>query len=92
MTTTRSIDPCVDADLAQVFRRYSARMLLEQFRDHCKREADAAITDGWDGMGWLELYDQIADAVPTGTDESLCGEALPPTGRPITSLLSWSRG
>ena len=65
--------PDLDPDLAQLLRRYSARKLLEGFRDHCYWEAQCAKQDGYTGIGWLELHDQIEDIVPLETDEQLCG-------------------
>jgi len=68
--------PDLDPDLAQMFRRYSARKLLEGFRDYCYAEAQSARADGYSGMGWLELQDQIEDILPGVLDENLCGDAI----------------
>ena len=69
--------PDLDPDLAQMFRRYSARKLLEGFRDYCYAEAQSAQADGFDGMGWLELQDQIEDILPSVlSDADLCGDAI----------------
>jgi hypothetical protein len=69
--------PDLDPDLAQMFRRYSARKLLEGFRDYCYAEAQSAQADGFDGMGWLELQDQIEDILPSVlSDADLCGDEI----------------
>ena len=59
----------IDEELAQVFRRYSARKLLEQFREHCGHEAVVARLDGFTGRGWTELHDQIEDILPAVLDD-----------------------
>jgi hypothetical protein len=71
--------PDLDPDLAQLLRRYSARKLLEGFRAHCYREAQCAQQDGYTGLGWLELYDQIEEIMPSDTDEELCGNEVEQT-------------
>lgn len=66
----------IDEDLAQVFRRYSARKLLEQYREHCAHEAAVARQDGYTGRGWQELHDQIEDILPAVLDDQLVGEEV----------------
>jgi len=68
--------PDLDPDLAQLLRRYSARKLLEGFRDHCYREAQGAQQDGYTGLGWLELHDQIEDILPAVIDDQLVGDEI----------------
>jgi hypothetical protein len=69
-------EPDADPDLAQTLRRYSARKLLEGFRDHCYAEAQAARANGFDGMGWLDLHDQIEDILPGVLDDQLAGDEV----------------
>jgi len=66
----------IDEDLAQVFRRYSARKLLEQYREHCANEASVARTNGYTGRGWEELHDQIEDILPAVIDDQLAGDEI----------------
>ncbi len=66
----------IDEDLAQIFRRYSARKLLEQYREHCANEAAVARTNGYTGRGWEELHDQIEDILPAVIDDQLAGDAV----------------
>ncbi len=66
----------IDEDLAQVFKRYSARKLLEQYREHCASEAAVARQDGYTGRGWEELHDQIEDILPAVLDDELVGDAV----------------
>ena len=66
----------IDEDLAQIFRRYSARKLLEQYREHCANEAKVARQDGYTGRGWQELHDQIEDILPAVLDDQLVGDAV----------------
>ena len=66
----------IDEDLAQVFRRYSARKLLEQFREHCAKEAAVARLGGYTGRGWQELHDQIEDILPAVLDDQLVGDEV----------------
>jgi len=66
----------IDEDLAQVFRRYSARRLLEQYREHCANEAAIARQDGYTGRGWEELHDQIEDILPAVIDDQLAGDEI----------------
>lgn len=68
--------PDADPDLAQVLRRYSAKKLLAALRDHCYAEAQAARMDGFSGLGWLELHDQLEDIMPGVIDEQLVGEMI----------------
>lgn len=70
--------PDADPELAQVFRRYSARKLVAALRDHCYSEAQIARLDGFSGMGWLELHDQLEDIMPGVIDEQLCGDVIEP--------------
>ena len=66
----------IDEDLAQVFRRYSARRLLEQYREHCANEAAVARQNGYTGRGWEELHDQIEDILPAVIDDQLAGDQV----------------
>ena len=66
----------IDEDLAQVFRRYSARRLLEQYREHCANEAAVARQNGYTGRGWEELHDQIEDILPAVIDDQLAGDEI----------------
>jgi len=66
----------IDEDLAQVFRRYSARKLLEQYREHCANEAAVARQNGYTGRGWEELHDQIEDILPAVIDDQLAGDEI----------------
>jgi hypothetical protein len=66
----------IDEELAQVFRRYSARKLLEQYREHCANEAAMARQDGYTGRGWEELHDQIEDILPAVIDDQLVGDEI----------------
>ena len=66
----------IDEDLAQIFRRYSARKLLEQYREHCATEAKVARQDGYTGRGWEDLHDQIEDILPAVLDDQLVGDAV----------------
>ena len=68
--------PAINSDLLQVFRRHSARSLLEAYRDYCYAEAQACQRDGWDGMGWLQLYDALDDNMPPADSQALCGEQI----------------
>jgi hypothetical protein len=68
--------PAINLDLLHVFRRYSARSLLEAYRDYCYAEAQACQRDGWDGMGWLELYDLLEDHMPPASDSALNGKQI----------------
>ena len=70
--------PDADPDLAQVFRRYSARKLMAALRDHCYSEAQIARLDGFSGMGWLELHDHLEDLMPSVSDEQMYGEPIEP--------------
>jgi hypothetical protein len=69
--------PDFDPDLIQVFRRYNARKLVAALRDHCYAEAQFCQQDGYTGMGWLELHDQLEDIMPSVLDEQMCGDAAP---------------
>ena len=66
----------IDEDLAQIFRRYSARTLLEQYREHCENEAAVARLNGYTGRGWTELRDQIEDILPAVLDDQLVGDEI----------------
>lgn len=72
----------IDEDLAQVFRRYSARKLLEQYREHCANEAAVARQEGFTGRGWQELHDQIEDILPAVLDDQLIGDEVDQPQRP----------
>jgi len=65
-----------DPDLAKMLRNYSARKLVSALRDHCYAEAQFAQQDGYTGLGWLELYDQLEEIMPSDTDEQLCGNEV----------------
>jgi hypothetical protein len=65
-----------DPDLAKMLRNYSARKLVSALRDHCYAEARFAQQDGYTGLGWLELYDQLEEIMPSDTDEQLCGNEV----------------
>ena len=66
----------IDEDLAQIFCRYSARKLLEQYREHCGHEAAMARLGGYTGRGWQELHDQIEDILPAVLDDQLVGDEV----------------
>jgi hypothetical protein len=47
---------------------------LIELRDYCHNRGEDAFDDGFSGMPWYELYDQLDAARPEKTDVQMDGE------------------
>jgi hypothetical protein len=63
-----------DPELLQTVRRLGIQAVIVQLRDYCHDRGEDAFDDGYTGIHWYELYDQLDAARPEKTDVQMDGE------------------
>jgi len=63
-----------DPDLHAAVRRLGIQAVIVQLRDYCHNRGEDAFDDGYTGIHWYELYDQLDAARPEKTDTQMDGE------------------
>jgi len=64
----------IDPELLQTVRRLGIQATIVQLRDYCHNRGEDAFDDGYTGIHWYELYDQLDAARPEKTDTQMDGE------------------
>jgi hypothetical protein len=64
----------IDPDLHAAVRRLGIQAVIVQLRDYCHDRGEDAFDDGYTGIHWYELYDQLDAARPEKTDTQMDGE------------------
>ena len=64
----------IDPDLHATVRRLGIQETIVQLRDYCHEMGERAFDEGYTGIHWYELYDQLDAARPEKTDTQMDGE------------------